>query len=162
MRFRFFVLGLVVLLMVVLAFVVYKRGYFVTGNLYTKDLTIGSREQLSQLKNFLVDDKKRIVWWKLKYLDKIEVEKNKLVYGSTVPSGDVVIGCGQNRTTLGGFIKIVEVLINPNLWTVEGQKKYNILFVRCSVLSYDKDYQNNVIDNFVNLFNQDQFILNKR
>ena len=157
-RLGFFALGLVVFVMVVMGVVIYKRGYFFTG-LYKGDIGIGSKKQLSMLRSYLVDDKNKIVWWKFKYLDKIEVEKNKLVYGSTVPSGDVVIGCGQNRITNGGFIKIVEVLINPSLWNVEGQKKYNILFIRCSVLSYDEDYQNSVIDNFINLFNQDQFVL---
>lgn len=162
LRFRFFVLGLVVFIVVVLGIFLYKRGYFITGNLYTKNISLSSRKLVSTLRRYLIEDKNRIVWWKLEFLNKIEVGQNKLMYGSTAPDADVVIGCAQNRVVLGGLVKIVEVFINPNLWTVEGQKKYNILFVRCSVLSYDKDYQDNVIGNFVSLFNQGQFILKKR
>ena len=162
MRFKLLVEGLIFFVFLTLSIVLYKNGYFITGNLYVKGLTIDSKKQLSQLKNYLVDDRKRIVWWKLKFSNDINVENNKILYGTTISTGDVVTGCAENRFVLNGFVKIVEVFINSDLWTLEKQKNSNIVFVKCSLLSYDEDYQKSIIDYFVDQFNGDQYILKIR
>ncbi len=164
MRFRFFVLGLIIFVVVILSMVLYRRvykvGYFFTGNLHTKDVVLDSRQLVSLLKRYLTDDKDRIIWWRLKFSNKIE--RSDLEYWRPTSSGNVIAGCAKNKFVLGGLVNRIDFFINPSLWSEEEQKNLNIVFVKCSMLSYGNDYQNNIINEFVDIFNQEQFILKKR
>lgn len=161
MRFRFVILTMLIIILIVLGITVYRRGYFITDNFFTKGISLNSRNLVSMLRERLIDDNNRIVWWKLKFSDKIEIKKNNLQLWKAAPGGNVVIGCAKNEIILGGHVKKVEILINPNLWKVDIQNNLNIVFVKCSLLSYEENYQNSVAYDFVDLFNKNQFILKK-
>lgn len=164
MRFRRLVLWLIFFVLITLSVMVcirvYKVGYFITGNSITKDIRPDSGELISQFRKYLIDDKNKIIWWRLKFSNKIL--NNNLKYWIVTPDGNIIAGCGRDEFFFGGSIRKITFLINSDLISNQKQIDLNQVFIICSMISYDDKYIDSVIDIYKNMFNENQFILEKR
>lgn len=164
MRFRLYAVGLLFLVIaiigVTLGIGVGRRGYFISGNLFTRDIVIGSEESIGLFKKYLTEDRDKIIWWRIRYSNKIK--KNDLVYWNPTFDGNVVAGCTKDKILFGGFIREIEIWINSDLLDIKKESDLNRIFIKCSMIPYNNDYRSSVVSNFVDLFSQGKFILKKR
>lgn len=164
MRFRLYAVGLlffvIVIVGVTLGIGVGRRGYFISGNLFTKDIVIGSEESIGLFKRYLTEDRDKIIWWRIRYSNKII--RNNLVLWNPTSDGGVFAGCTKDKILFGGFIREIEIWINSDLLDIIKESDLNRIFIRCSMIPYNDDYKSRVVSNFVDLFSQGKFILKKR
>ena len=164
MRFRLYTVGLLFFVIVIIGVTLYikinRLGYFISGNLFTKDIVIGSEESIGYFKKYLTEDKDKIIWWRIRYSNKIK--QNNLVYWNPTSDGDVIAGCTKDKILFGGFIRKIEIWINSDLLEIEKESDLNRIFIKCSMIPYNNDYRSSVVSNFKDLFSQGKFILKKR
>lgn len=164
MRFRLYAVGLLFLLIVIvgvtLGIGVGRRGYFISGNLFTRDIVIGSGESIGLFKRYLTEDRDKIIWWRIRYSNKII--RNNLVLWNPTSDGGIFAGCTKDKILFGGFIREIEIWINSDLLDIIKESDLNRIFIKCSMIPYNDDYKSRVVSNFVDLFSQGKFILKKR
>ncbi|MDD3998876.1 MAG: hypothetical protein PHR98_02085 [Candidatus Shapirobacteria bacterium] len=151
---------MIVIVGVTLGIGVGRRGYFISGNLFTKDIVIGSEESIGLFKRYLTEDRDKIIWWRIRYSNKII--RNNLVLWNPTSDGGVFAGCTKDKILFGGFIREIEIWINSDLLDIIKESDLNRIFIRCSMIPYNDDYKSRVVSNFVDLFSQGKFILKKR
>ena len=87
---RLYTLGLlffvIVIIGVTIGIKINRRGYFISGNLFTRDIVIDLEESIGLFKKYLIEDRDKIIWWRIRYSNKIK--QNNLVYWNPASDGD--------------------------------------------------------------------------
>ena len=87
---RLYTLGLlffvIVIIGVTLGIKINRCGYFISGNLFTRDIVIDLEESIGLFKKYLTEDRDKIIWWRIRYSNKIK--QNNLVYWNPASDGD--------------------------------------------------------------------------